>query len=457
MDEQRLHADFMSILSESHPGLTFEEYRDCCVFLLFYNYLCIKFSEEIIEEYKLEEMVHIAVRGKLQINSFLNFIDEAAPSFHLHCPQFNLTDFCFYKRLHGNYAQEKQKSLARFIRKLIKKMNAWEEKELLLINYGRYFAQLMREFAKLKKETHISDSVLALYDIFMSDVQGKEFAYLFQPNFEYGILLDHLTRHQNQAHIFGYDASPEYQEIFSVICYYNGRTEDYIHLYSEENWPHDGRYIEKMDGISIYMPQGVNQGQLVSGSYDISGSKELLRIMAKGEFPFVLSALSFLNKEGEMAAILPSAMLYREGKETQIRKFLVEDKNWLDTVMILPDQAFDSVGQDEVLLFFKKNRQQQEVMFFDCSESTFDEEELEKIKDSWSNRKNIAGYCRNVSIDTLRENDFNLNIPRYISKNEIVEVVDLETRRNRILEIEEELKLIEEKMMMYRRDLGIIG
>lgn len=456
MDEHNLHGNFMSILSESHPGLTFEEYRDCCVFLLFYNYMCIRFDEQLIEEHKLEEMVHIAVRGKLQINSFLDFIDQAAGPIHALCPQFHLKEFSFYRRLHGNYAQEKKKSLARFIRKLIKKMNAWEEKELLLEQYGKYFAQLMYEFAKLKKETHISDTALSLFEIFLNESSSKEYAYLFQPHFEYGILLNHLMKDQKNIHLFGYDSNLEYQEIFSLICYYNGISNEYIHLYGEEDWPHDGRYIEKMDGISIYMPQGVNQGQLVSGSYDISGSKELLRIMAKGEFPFLLSALSFLNKEGEMAVIMPSAMLYREGKETQIRKFLVEDKNWLDTVMILPDHIFDSVGQDEVLLYFKKNRPIQEVMFYDCSESNFDQEELEKIKESWSQRKNIAGYCRNVSIDALRENDFNLNIPRYISKNEIVEIVDLETRKNRIKEIEEELKIIEEKMMMYRRDLSII-
>ena len=64
MDEKQLQYEFLSILSESHPGLTFEEYRDSCVFLLFYQYLCLKHGDSLEEAYKPGELVKMAIRGK---------------------------------------------------------------------------------------------------------------------------------------------------------------------------------------------------------------------------------------------------------------------------------------------------------------------------------------------------------------------------------------------------------
>ena len=75
MDEKQLNYEFMSILSESHPGLTFEEYRDSCIFLLFYQYLCLRYDDKLEDSYKLEAMVRLAIRGKLQMPSFLQFME----------------------------------------------------------------------------------------------------------------------------------------------------------------------------------------------------------------------------------------------------------------------------------------------------------------------------------------------------------------------------------------------
>lgn len=456
MDEQQLHSEFMSILSESHPGLTFEEYRDSCVFLLFYNYLCIKFEEQLKEEHQLSTMVHLAVRGKLQIDSFLRFIDSAALPLHELCPQFHLTKLSFYQRLHGTYAQEKQKSLARFIRKLIKKINAWENKSLLYEHYGEFFAHLMVEFGKQKKETHISEQLIKLYEILLKDSIEKEGSHLFQPEFNLGILLNNLVKYNNDVFIYGYEDSSEFLQIFDLLCYMNHRSSENINLYSKEDWKLHGEYLQQMDTVVIYMPEGAEPGELITDWIEFDVGKEINRLKTRGDFPFLLSALSYLNDDGEMAVVMPSGLLYREGKEMLVRRYLVEERNLLDTVIILPDQLFDSGGQNQVLLYLKKSRQRNDVMFFDCSENTFGEEELEYFVKSWKERTNIPGYCACVASQVIKENEFNLNIPRYISKNLKKVDVDIETRKDRIREINEELKEIEEKMMMYRRDLNII-
>lgn len=70
-----------------------------------------------------------------------------------------------------------------------------------------------------------------------------------------------------------------------------------------------------------------------------------------------------LKEDGVLAAILPGALLYREGKESQLRRFLVSEKNGLDLVMLLPDHILQTAGQKEVLLLLRKNRPGRDVMF----------------------------------------------------------------------------------------------
>lgn len=99
MDREQIHNEFLSILSESHPGLTFEEYRDSCVFLLFYQYLCLKHDDLLEDVYKPGELVKMAIRGKLQVASFLKFMESASSFLHMLNKEFQLTDFSFYKKL----------------------------------------------------------------------------------------------------------------------------------------------------------------------------------------------------------------------------------------------------------------------------------------------------------------------------------------------------------------------
>ena len=198
MDKKQLHMEFMSILGESHPGLTFEEYRDSCVFLLFYKYCCLRFGQELDDSYKLKEMVRMAVRGKLQIPSFLKFIESASAYIHRASGQFELTEFSFYRKMARNQSQEKQKSFARFIRKIIKKIDAWDCDPLLFDQYPVLFEEMLGEFAQLKKETYISEGVQNLYRLFFaySDADAKR---LVLPGFQYGILFKSMFKEEIDA------------------------------------------------------------------------------------------------------------------------------------------------------------------------------------------------------------------------------------------------------------------
>lgn len=450
MDEKQLRYEFLSVSGESHPGLTFEEYRDSCVFLLFYQYLCLKYEDKLEECYRPGALVRMAIRGKLQIPSFLRFIEAASPFIHLADRHFQLTEFSFFKNLQKVQLLEKQKSYARFFRKLIKKIDAWDCHELLLEEYPRLFGELMGTFARMKKETYFSGELLSLYRMFFSETVKKPEA-VFLPNFEYGLLLQAMMKEgQKDIKISGFEEHIGYREIFEILCDMKGIPRSGMTICSKEEWRGDALF----DSIGIFMPEGVEGGTLIEAERQPRLVAETAGSIAKGELPFLLSALSFLREGGTMVAVVPGALLYREGRESQLRRYIVEEKNYLDTAMLLPDGMFQSTGQKEVLLLFRKGRKKKDVLFFDCGETEeFGEEQLRSILLAWRERKTIPGFCSAVTQEVIEENEFNLNLPRYITKTTHLSKVDVEARKKRIKEIDRELLEIEEKILMYKRDL----
>ncbi len=234
----------MTVLSESHPGLTFEEYRDSCIFLLFYHYLCLRFDEKLEENYKLHMMVRMAVRGKLQMDSFLRFIENAATYLYVLCPEFNLTEFSFYKNLLEVETQEKQKSYARFIRKLIKKMDSWGMEEDLLELYPVCFEALMVEFSNMKKETGIPDNILTLYDIFSEEDHARMSRKVFQPEFRYGSLLRRLLSDCRDPFYCGYEISDDYIELMRILCYLYGISAGNYYFSNHKEWIRQKRFSD---------------------------------------------------------------------------------------------------------------------------------------------------------------------------------------------------------------------
>ena len=247
----------------------------------------------------------------------------------------------------------------------------------------------------------------------------------------------------------------EYIDIFTIVCYMKGIPLDSLHLFMKKDWRAIRDLPDGADNILIFMPEGVEAGEYIA-SPKLSLGKEQFYAGTKGEFPFLLTAISCLKENGFLAAVFPGAMLYREGREAQIRKYLVEELNCLDTIMLLPDSIFHSIGQAEAILFFQMNRERKDILFFDCSEiESLDKEQIDTIDQLWSERKTIPGLCACVERDEIEKNEYNLNLPRYITKVVKETAIDMEKGKARIREIEQELQEIENRIAIYRRELGL--
>ena len=260
---------------------------------------------------------------------------------------------------------------------------------------------------------------------------------------------------EKNIEIYGYTKEQEYIDIFTIVCYMRGIPLDSLHLFMKKDWRAIRDLPDGADNILIFMPEGVEAGEYIA-SPKLSLGKEQFYAGTKGEFPFLLTAISCLKENGFLAAVFPGAMLYREGREAQIRKYLVEELNCLDTIMLLLDSIFHSIGQAEAILFFQMNRERKDILFFDCSEiESLDKEQIDTIDQLWSERKTIPGLCACVERDEIEKNEYNLNLPRYITKVVKETAIDMEKGKARIREIEQELQEIENRIAIYRRELGL--
>ena len=183
---------------------------------------------------------------------------------------------------------------------------------------------------------------------------------------------------------------------------------------------------------------------------------------SKGDYAFVQHMLASLNAEGRMGVVLPHGVLFRGASEGKIRKQIIDD-NLLDAVIGLPANLFFGTGIPATILIFRRNRSQEDVLFIDASrefdkdknQNSLNPKHIEKILETYKARKEIDKYSHTATLAEIQENDYNLNIPRYVDTFEEEETVDIEATKMNIAKIEDELVLVKKQMSRYLEELGL--
>lgn len=185
---------------------------------------------------------------------------------------------------------------------------------------------------------------------------------------------------------------------------------------------------------------------------------------SKGDFAFVLHMLHSLSESGRMGVVLPHGVLFRGASEGKIRKHII-DMNLLDAVIGLPSNLFFGTGIPACIMVFKQNRDKKDILFIDASgdgnyekgknQNKLREQDLQRIVEAYEKYENIDKFAYVASVDEVKENDYNLNIPRYVDTFEEEELVDMEEVAENISNIREELSEVEEQMAKYLQELGL--
>lgn len=164
-----------------------------------------------------------------------------------------------------------------------------------------------------------------------------------------------------------------------------------------------------------------------------------------------------------MAVVLPHGVLFRGSAEEQIRKVIIRDYNYLDTVIGLPANLFYGTSIPTCILVFKKNRPNKDILFIDASKEFYKgknqnlitDEHIHKIIETYKNRQDVEKYAHVATIEEIEENDYNLNIPRYVDTFEEEEPVDLQAEFATLTKLQNESQNIDEELDKYFHELGL--
>ncbi|MGL5713924.1 MAG: type I restriction-modification system subunit M, partial [Paraclostridium sp.] len=184
---------------------------------------------------------------------------------------------------------------------------------------------------------------------------------------------------------------------------------------------------------------------------------------SKADFSFIQHMIHQLDDKGTMAVVLPHGVLFRGASEGVIRKYLIEDRNALDAVIGLPANIFFGTSIPTTILVFKKCRENNDILFIDASnefekgknQNNLTDAHVEKIVETYVKRETIDKYSYVASMDEIKENDYNLNIPRYVDTFEEEEPIDLQAVSDRIAKIDEEIAGIDNELAVYLKELGL--
>ncbi|MDZ5608384.1 type I restriction-modification system subunit M [Bacillus pseudomycoides] len=185
---------------------------------------------------------------------------------------------------------------------------------------------------------------------------------------------------------------------------------------------------------------------------------------SKADFAFIQHFIHQLDDNGTFAVVLPHGVLFRGAAEGAIRKYLIEEKNYLDAVIGLPANIFYGTSIPTCILVFKKCRKHDDnVVFIDASsefekgknQNHLTDENVEKIVSTYLSRDTIDKYSYAATLEEIKENDYNLNIPRYVDTFEEEKPVDLDVVAKRLKEIDEEITKVDEELEQYFKELGV--
>lgn len=295
----------------------------------------------------------------------------------------------------------------------------------------------------------------------------KRLRSVYDPTCGSGSLLLRIGDYINVAAYFGQELNPTTHNLARMNMILHGvhfdnfsirqgdtLTDDmHIDLKAEAvvaNPPFSAKWKSDQDPALVYDERFSQYGRLAPKS--------------KADYAFVTHMLYHLADNGTMAVVLLHGALFRSGAEGHIRKYIIEKQNYLDTVIGLPANLFYGTSIPATVLVFKKCRKEDEdILFIDASkefkkvknQNTLLDKHIKKIFETYKKREEIEKYSHKASMEEIKENEFNLNIPRYVDTFEEEEPINIDevAKELNVLKIKE--VDLQKQVAGFCKELGI--
>ncbi len=182
----------------------------------------------------------------------------------------------------------------------------------------------------------------------------------------------------------------------------------------------------------------------------------------KADYAFLLHSLYHLEQNGTMAIVLPHGVLFRGATEGKIRKALLE-KGQIDAIIGMPAGLFYSTGIPTIVMVLKKHRDNRDVLFIDASkgfekgknQNILRDQDIAKIIETYKKRQDVDKYAHLATMDEIKENEFNLNIPRYVDTFEEEPPIDIVALSKEMQDIDQKIAQSEAEFLSLVDDLDV--
>jgi type I restriction enzyme M protein len=198
---------------------------------------------------------------------------------------------------------------------------------------------------------------------------------------------------------------------------------------------------------------------------DRFSSAGVLAPQSKADYAFILHMIYHLNEQGTMACVAPHGVLFRGSSEGKIRRFLIEKKNYIDAIIGLPANIFFGTSIPTCIIVAKKCRKQDDnILFIDASkefekvktQNKLRKDHIDRIVSTYRHRTEIEKYSHCASLQEIADNDYNLNIPRYVDTFQEEEEIDIQAVMREIKDLEAQRAGLDKEIEVYLKELGLV-
>ena len=289
---------------------------------------------------------------------------------------------------------------------------------------------------------------------------------VYDPTCGSGSLLLRTARGGNADTIYGQEKNPTTFNLCRMNMLLHGIKYKDFEIHNGDTLENDELGELQFDAVVANPPFSAEWTAADKFNNDDRFSKAgVLAPKSKADYAFILHMLYHLNDGGTMACVAPHGVLFRGAAEGKIRRFLIEKKNFIDAIIGLPANIFYGTSIPTCILVMKKCRQEDDnILFIDASkefekvktQNKLRPEHIQKIIETYRNRTEIEKYSHCATLKEIEENDYNLNIPRYVDTFEEEEEIDIKAVMAEIKELESKRTELDAQIEVYLKELGIV-
>ncbi len=294
----------------------------------------------------------------------------------------------------------------------------------------------------------------------------KRIKSVYDPTAGSGSLLLRVARYVEEVgHFYGQELNNTTYNLARMNMILHDVNYDRFDIKQEDTLEHPQHLQFKFEAIVANPPFSANwSADPIHLQDDRFSGYGKLAPSSKADYAFIQHMIYQLDENGTLAVVMPHGVLFRGGAEGVIRRYLIEEKNYLDAVIGLPANLFFGTSIPASILVFKKCRKSPEnVLFIDASkhfekgknQNRLRPSDIDTILEVLERRTARDKYSYVASLSEIKENDFNLNIPRYVDTFEEEEEVDLDAVVAEIRRIDAESTELDEKIRKFTEELGI--